>query len=120
MPDSSEIDIGERNPMFTALEAMLVLIEGLMGELGTGATVGIIDKVLAALTTVIPVIAAQFPNLLASVQNIIDSLEGTGNVTQAQQVALDAISAQVDAAFSAAAAAAGDPDPAPVAPSATS
>jgi hypothetical protein len=98
--------------MFTALETLLVLVEGVMGELGTGTTVGIIDKVLAALTTIVPVIAAQFPNLLASVQNIIDSLEGSGAVTQAQQVALDALSAQVDAAFSAAAAAAGDPDPA--------
>lgn len=101
--------------MFTALETMLVLIEGLMGQLGTGATVGIIDKILAALTTVVPVIAAQFPNLLTSVQNIIASLEGSGNVTQAQQVALDAISAQVDAAFEAQATAAGDPAP-PAAP----
>lgn len=101
--------------MFTALETMLVLIEGLMGQLGTGATVGIIDKILAALTTVVPVIAAQFPNLLASVQNIIASLEGTGNVTQAQQVALDALSAQVDAAFENAATAAGDPATPPAA-----
>lgn len=103
--------------MFASIEAMLVLIQGLMSELGTGATVGIIDKILAALTTVIPVIAAQFPNLLASVQNIIASLEGTGNVTQEQQVALDALSAQVDAAFESSASAAGDPAPgSPAAP----
>jgi len=95
--------------MFTTLETLLVLVEGMMGELGTGATVGIISKILAALTTVVPVIAAQFPNLLTSVQNIINSLEGTGNVTQAQQVALDALSAQVDQAFETAATAAGDP-----------
>lgn len=97
--------------MFTTLETLLVLVEGLMGQLGTGATVGIIDKVLQALTTIVPVIAQSFPNLLASVQNIIASLEGTGNVTQTQQVALDAISAQVDAAFEVAATAAGDPAP---------
>ena len=93
----------------TVIETMLVLIEGLMGQFGTGAAVGVIDKILAALVTIVPIIAASFGNFLPSVQNIIANLQGNGNVTQAQLIQLDALSVQVDQAFENAATAAGDP-----------
>lgn len=93
----------------TTIETLLILIEGLMGQLGTGASVGVINEILKALIQIVPIIASTFTDFLPSVQNIIGSLRGNGAVTPEQVAQLDALDAQVDAAFEAAATAAGDP-----------
>lgn len=98
----------------TAIETLLILIDGLLPELGAGASTAIIDKILAALIQIVPIIASAATSFLPTVNNIIASLQNS-TLTPAQVTALAALNAQVDAAFEAAATAAGDPAP-PAAP----
>lgn len=85
----------------TAIELFLSLIEGLLPELGANPTTSAIDKILTALITLVPIIAANFANFLTPVQNIIAALQTSGNVTPAQMTQLQQLDAQVDAAFDA-------------------
>lgn len=88
--------------MLQAIEALLALISGLLPSLGIGSAT-VIGKIIEALVTVVPIIANNLPNLLASVKNIIAALQTSGAVTQDQLDQLAALDAQVDAAFEAAA-----------------
>lgn len=92
----------------TAIETLLILIDGLLPELGAGASAALIDKILAALIQIVPVIASAATNFLPAVQNIIAALQGA-TLTPDQVTALAALNAQIDAAFEVAATAAGDP-----------
>jgi hypothetical protein len=94
----------------TSIETLLVLIQGLLPTLGRVASadaLAIVDQVLAALVKIVPIIAANASNFLQPVKNIIAALQASGNVTADQMAQLQALDAQVDAAFDAAASSAG-------------
>lgn len=91
----------------TTISIFLTLIEGLLPELGTNAATSAIDKILSALITIVPIIASNASNFLTPVKNIIAALSASGNVTPDQLAQLQALDAQVDAAFDAATGAAG-------------
>lgn len=93
--------------MLQAIEALLSLISGLLPSIGVGSTT-VVAKIIEALVMVVPIIANNLPNLLASVKNIIAALQTSGAVTDEQMAQLAALDAQVDAAFETAATAAGD------------
>jgi hypothetical protein len=90
-----------------SIETLLTLIEGLLPELGVTSGSGIISQILAALITIVPIIAQNATNFITPVKNIIAALQASGNVTPDQMTALQALDAQVDAAFDAAAGKAG-------------
>jgi len=90
------------------IETLLTLIEGLLPQLGAiGATTGVVSQILTALITIVPIIAQNATNFITPVKNIIAALQASGNVTPAQIAALQALDAQCDAAFDAAAGKAG-------------
>lgn len=90
------------------IEEFLALIQGLLPALsamgaGEAAAATIIDKILAALVTLVPIIAANASNFLTPVKNIIAALQSSGNVTPDQITQLEALDQQCDDAFEAAA-----------------
>lgn len=98
--------------MEIAVQTLLMLVTGLLPEFGVAST-SVIAKILSALETLVPNLIANAPQLLAPIQNIIASLQQQGNLTPDQVTALDTMEASTFAAFEAASAAAGLPDPAP-------
>lgn len=94
-----------------AIQTFLALIEGILPALGMGSG-SIIEKILASLEALVPIIAANFANFLTPVKNIIAALQSSGNVSADQQASLKLLDAACDAAFDAAAAAAVPPTPA--------
>ena len=89
------------------MEAVLALITALLPQLGvTGANADLIGKIIAALVALIPTVIQEAKDLLPAVKNIIAALSANPATTADQLAALDALDAQVDAAFEAAAAAA--------------
>lgn len=81
----------------------------IIGTVATGSTS--VEKVITLLEQIVPVAATEFTNLLTPIQNIIAALSGNSVTTQAQLTALQSLDTQVDAAFEAAATAAGFPSP---------
>jgi hypothetical protein len=90
-----------------SIETLLTLIAGLLPELGVTSSSAIISQILAALITIVPIIAQNATNFITPVKNIIAALQASGNVTPDQMTALQQLDAQVDAAFYAAAGKAG-------------
>lgn len=90
-----------------SIETLLTLIEGLLPELGVTSASNIISQILAALITIVPIIAQNATNFITPVKNIIAALQASGNVTPDQITALQQLDAQCDAAFDAAAGSAG-------------
>lgn len=90
-----------------SIETLLTLIEGLLPELGVTSASNIISQILAALITIVPIIAQNATNFITPVKNIIAALQASGNVTPDQITALQQLDAQCDAAFDAAAGNAG-------------
>jgi hypothetical protein len=86
----------------TAIETLLALIEALLPELGVAST-NVISKIVEALVTIVPIVAADASNFLTPIKNIIAALQASGNVTDAQMKSLTDLDAQCDAAFEAAA-----------------
>jgi hypothetical protein len=102
--------------MTTAITTLLALISAILGELGVGSST-VVEKIIASLIGLVPIIAQGASELAAPVQNIIQALQTSGNATPAQMTALSNLDTEVDAAFEAAAAAAGAPaDPTAVTP----
>lgn len=97
--------------MEIAIQVLLSLVSGLLPEFGVASS-SVITKIITALETLVPIIASNAVNLLTPIQNIIADLQSTGNLTQDQIDALDALETQCDAAFESAANAAGLPNPA--------
>lgn len=77
-------------------------------ESAVGAS-SLVDQIIATLVSLIPQVVQWAEDLLPVVQNIITTLKSNSVVTPAQISALEALEAQYDANFEAAAAAAGDP-----------
>lgn len=94
--------------MLAAIETLLTLIQGLLADAGVAST-SLIDRILISLIAIVPIIAENAQDFLTPVKNIIAALQSSGNVSPAQMAQLQALDAQVDAAFEAAAAAAGAP-----------
>lgn len=95
--------------IISLLSGLLPLVEsaGL-----SSATSAVIDKIITTLSTVIPIVVTDVSDLVPEIQNIIATLKSSSAVTPAQLTALQAQEATLDAAFNAAAIAAGDPPPA--------
>ena len=97
----------------SVVQVLLTLVGGLLPTLGVSST-GIVAQVIAGLENIVPVLAGQASTLLTEVQGIIGALRnGSTPITVDQMDRLDALEAQIDAAFEADAVAAGaPPDPA--------
>lgn len=90
-----------------AITTLLTLIEGLLPELGLSNGANIINQILNALIALVPIVTANAQDFITPVKNIISALQTIGAVTPAQMTALQELDAQCDAAFDAAATAAG-------------
>lgn len=100
------------------MQAIINPILALLTQLAPGATTNIITLAINILTALIPILIQEYQALLPSVQNIITVLQQSDDITDEQWDTLDAMSAQYDADFQAALAAAEAQDAA--APPATS
>jgi hypothetical protein len=88
------------------MQAIITPLLALLQQLAPGATTQIIGQVISILTALVPVLIAEYRDLLPIVQNIISALQESDDITDSQWDALDAMSAQYDAEFTAALAAA--------------
>jgi len=88
------------------MQQLVTILLGLLQAIAPGATTGTIAKVVEVLAALVPIIVQQYKDLLPLVQNVIAVLQSNGDITPEQWAALDAISAQYDADFKAALAAA--------------
>ena len=98
--------------MSAAILTLLTLIEAMLASVSNPAT-EIIDRIITALVSIIPTISSAIPAAAVAVKNIIAALSTSGNVSPTQMAALTQLDAQVDAAFEAAATAAGAPPATP-------
>jgi hypothetical protein len=97
--------------MNALLTAIVSLLSGLLPEIGsaTGAS-SVVSGIISTLVNMIPLLSQWAQELIPEVQNIITVLKGSGSVTAEQMTTLATAEAQLDAAFEAAATAAGDPE----------
>ena len=96
--------------MLTTLASSIVaLLTEILPTIGAAGTS--VETVISVLMQLIPVAVQEGETLVAPIKNIIAALSGNDAVTPAQLTTLQALDAQVDAAFEAAAAAAGAPAP---------
>ncbi len=85
--------------MNAILTSLLTLVGNLVPAIGgTTSTVGMI---IETLTEVVPLVVKEYQDVAPLIKNIIAALKG-GEVTQDQLDQLDALEAQIDAAFDAA------------------
>lgn len=97
--------------MSALVAAIVALLTSLLPEIeGLGAS-DVVDKIITTLINVIPQVVQFAQDLLPEVQNIITVLKSNQSVTPAQMQALAQAEVALDAAFEAAATAAGDPEP---------
>lgn len=89
---------------------VLSLAEQLLPYLGLASnTAAVITTIINALEQIIPLIENMVPSVYNSIKNIITALTADPSTSAAQLTALQALDAQIDAAFEAAAQAV-DPD----------
>jgi hypothetical protein len=88
------------------MQAIIPPLLALLQQLAPGATTATIAEIINLLTALIPVLIKEYKDLLPIVQNVITVLQQSDEITDAQWDALDAMSAQSDADFRAALAAA--------------
>ena len=92
--------------MSAIVTSVLALIEQLLPLLGVGSsTTTLIGTIVSTLENLLPTMLTIIPEVYTSVKNIITALTADPSTTAAQLTALQALDAQVDAAFDAAAAA---------------
>lgn len=84
------------------MQAIVTALLALVQTVVPGASTGIIANVIQVLTALVPVIINEYQALAPIVTNIIGVLQQNDDVTEDQWTALDAMSAQLDAAFQAA------------------
>lgn len=90
------------------MNAVLTLISALLPALGANA--GLIEKIIAALVALYPIIAQEYADLLPIVKNIVLALKADPSTTAAQLDELDKMETQIDADYETAAAAAAAED----------
>ena len=88
------------------MTAIITPLLALLAQLAPGATTTVITQVINILVALIPILIQSYKDLLPSVQNIITALQSSDEITDDQWDALDKLSAQYDAEFQAALAAA--------------
>lgn len=90
------------------MSSLIPLLVSLLGQVVPliGGNSSLISTVIQALVQLVPLLTQEFKDLLPIVQGIIADLKGNAAVTPDDMATLDALNAQVDAAFDAAAAAA--------------
>jgi hypothetical protein len=89
------------------LTAMLTTILSLISALvPAGTNAALIEKIVAALIQIVPVVVKEYQDLVPIVRNIIAALKADPSTTAAQLEQLQALEVQWDAEFEAAAAAA--------------
>lgn len=88
------------------MQAIITPLLSLLQLLAPGATTQIIGQVISILSALIPILVQEYKDLLPIVSNIITALQESDDITDDQWDALDAMSAQYDAEFTAALAAA--------------
>ncbi len=84
------------------MQAIVPLLLSILEEVAPGAATTVIEKVINLLVALIPILIQEYKDLLPIVQNIIVALQQSDDISDAQWDALDAMSAQIDAAFQAA------------------
>lgn len=102
--------------MDSTLTLVITLISDLIPSISSDTSA--IGKIITALEQMLPAIIAEVKALVPIVQNIIAALTNSSGVTAAQLTALQALDAQCDAAFEAAATTEGDPEVPPATPAA--
>ena len=88
------------------MQAIITPLLALLTQLAPGATTQIIGQVINILTALLPILIQEYTDLLPIVQNVITALQQSADITDDQWDALDAMSAQYDADFQTALAAA--------------
>ena len=91
--------------MTAAISAILALIEQLLPAITSAGNTTLIDSIITALTNMLPFIIQGIESLVTPVKNIIAALSASPATTASQLAQLQALDAQVDSAFDAAAAA---------------
>jgi hypothetical protein len=89
--------------MSVVITSVLAMIESLLPAITSGGNVAIVDGVINALTAMLPFIIQEVEALVTPVKNIIAALSANPATTAAQLTQLEALDAQVDTAFDAAA-----------------
>ena len=89
--------------MNSIIALALSAIEGILPYAAT-LTTGSVQSVIVLLEKIVPDIASFGPDIIASVQNVIAALQGSGAVTAEQAAALDAMLTTAETALDAQAA----------------
>jgi len=84
--------------MDAIISLALALLQQVLPTLTT-ANAGLITKIVEGLIALIPILVNEYKALLPMIQNVITALKSNGNITADQLTALDAMEAQIDAAF---------------------
>lgn len=90
------------------MNAVLTLISVLLPALGGNAA--LVEKIIAALVALYPIIKQEYTDLLPIVKNIVLALKADPSTTAAQLDDLDKMETQIDADYEMAAAAAAAED----------
>ena len=89
--------------MSLRITSILAMIQALLPAITSSANTAMIDGIIGALTNMLPFIIQEVETLVAPVKNIIAALSATPATTADQLAQLQALDAQVDSAFDAAA-----------------
>lgn len=95
----------------TALQTILTLLI----QFGVGSS-SVAAVVIQDLIVILPIVADELPEMLATVQNILAVLKNSGALTEAQIARVQSLQAQADAGFDTAASAYLENHPAPANP----
>ena len=89
--------------MSALIPVILSLLQTLLPSLTASGTVGIVAKIVETLIQIVPIVVQEVRDLIPEVKNIIAALQSTDGITEDQMAALEALDAQCDADFEAAA-----------------
>jgi hypothetical protein len=90
--------------MTIAIQALLGMITNIIPLLTSSANATLVTSIISTLTQFVPFIIDEISSLYLPVKNIIAALSATPATNAAQLASLQALDAQMDAAFEAAAA----------------
>lgn len=88
--------------MAAIAQVIVTLLTELLPLIGSMST-GTVATIITTLEQILPTIVKEATDLVVPVQNIIAQIQGSGVVTADQITALEALNAQIDAEFDAAA-----------------
>jgi hypothetical protein len=91
--------------MSAAITALLSLIGQLLPLVGSWTGSGAVASIITTLTQILPLVVQEVETVGPAIKNIIDALSANPATTAEELAQLQALDAQVDAAFESAAAA---------------